>query len=893
MISTGARLGSYEVLSPLGAGGMGEVYRARDTRLGRDVAIKILPEEFFEDEERKLRFEREARTLASLNHPGIAAIYSFEEIPRSSPSPPRHVLVMELIEGETLRERLAVGALPVRKAADLGAQMARALAAAHERGIVHRDLKPENVILTKDGRAKILDFGLARQVAPPGSDDTKSPTVGRGTDAGTLLGTVGYMAPEQVRGQSADHRADLFALGCVLYEMLTGRRAFRGDSAVETMNAILKEEPPEVTRAGSTASGMMPALERIVRHCLEKSREERFQSAHDVAFDLETVLAGAAAGAAATGRRSAGRQRAIAATLLLAFAVAGFLAGRAWHGQSGGSGRSVRPVSFQQLTDAPGVESSPTLSPDGKNVVYVSDSGGKVGLYLLRVGGRNPVPLTADSPADDWQPAFSPDGERIAFRSERDGGGIFVMGSTGESVKRVTDFGFNPSWSPDGREIAVANGTFVYPSDLSSRVRGLSVVSLETGKRREVSSGGDGMQPSWSPHGYRIAYWGLRGESGQRDLWTVAADGSEARGPGVEATNDAALDWSPVWSPDGRFLYFSSNRGGTMNLWRVPIDERSGRVLGEPEAVTTPCLWSGQMSFSREGTRLAYASLDWRSTLLRVGFDPKSETTIGSPVPILKSTQPIRDHEVSPDGQWVAFMQMGAQEDLLVARTDGREDRRLTDDPFRDRGPSWSPDGRRIAFYSDRGGSYQIWEIRPDGSGLRQLTSVKEGSVNFPVWSPDGRQIAFTVIPGAWRTLDVSDGDVPGTGRVMPVPDKTSWFWPFSWSRDGRRIAGVIARPDGTLGDIAVYTPATERYERFEAGGFSFKSVAWLSDGRRLLMRDRHGISLVDTVTKRIRPLVSVGGYSIGISVGISRDDRFITWTETATEGDIWLAELK
>ncbi len=891
-LSAQTRLGPYEIVSPLGAGGMGEVYRARDTRLGRDVAIKILPEEFFEDEERKLRFEREARTLASLSHPGIAAIHSFEEIPRSSPSPLRHVLVMELIEGETLRERLAIGALPVRKAADLGAQMARALAAAHERGVVHRDFKPENVILSKEGRAKILDFGLARQVAPPGSHDTNSPTVSRRTGPGVVFGTVGYMAPEQVRGQGADHRADLFALGCVLYEMLTGRRAFRGESAVETMNAILREEPPEMTTAGSTASGMLPALERIVRHCLEKSREERFQSAHDIAFDLETVLAGVAAGAAGTGRRSAGRQRVLGATLLLAFAVAGFLVGRAWHGRSGGSGRSLRPVSFQQLTDAPGVESSPTLSPDGKSVVYVKDAAGRLGLYLLRVGGRNPVPLTADSTADDWQPAFSPDGERIAFRSERDGGGIFFMGSTGESVKRVTDFGFNPTWSPDAREIAVANGSFVFPTDLGARVRGLAAVDVETGRRREVTGVGDGLQPSWSPHGYRIAYWGLRGASGQRDLWTVAADGSEARSGGLEVTNDTALDWDPVWSPDGRYLYFSSNRGGTMNLWRVRIDERSGRVLGEPEPATTPSPWSGEMSFSRDGTRLAYSSLDWRSTLLRAAFDPRSGTTTGPAVPILKSTQPIRDHQLSPDGQWIAFMQSGAQEDLFVARTDGTEYRRLTDDPFRDRGPSWSPDGKRIAFYSDRSGSYQVWTIRPDGSGLKQLTDLEEGSGNFPVWSPDGVRVAFAVIPGRWMLVSAA-ADAPVTGRIMPPPDRTNWFWPFSWSRDGRHIAGVIAHPDGTVGAVALYSPTSERYELMDTERTSFRSLVFLSDGRRILLRDRRGISVLDTVTKREHRIVTVGGYWAGLSVGISRDDRIVTWTETATEGDVWMAELK
>ena len=282
----GTKLGPYEILSPLGAGGMGEVYRAKDTRVDRTVAVKVLPEEFFEDEERRARFGREARTLASLNHPGIAHLYSFEEIPGSSPSSSRHLLVMELVEGESLRQRISEGALPVRKAVDLGAQMARGLAAAHENGIVHRDLKPENIVLTKDGRAKILDFGLAKQRTVTAGEDTKSPTLAKATDAGTLLGTVGYMAPEQVRGQPADARSDIFAFGCVLFEMLTGKRAFKGESAVETMNAILKEESPEPDVGGAK---IPPDLDRLVRHCLEKNPAERFQSARDLAFDLESL----------------------------------------------------------------------------------------------------------------------------------------------------------------------------------------------------------------------------------------------------------------------------------------------------------------------------------------------------------------------------------------------------------------------------------------------------------------------------------------------------------------------------------------------------------------------------------------------------------------------------
>ena len=267
-IANGTLLGPYEVLAPLGAGGMGEVYRAKDPRLNREVAVKILPGDFLEGEERRARFEREASLLASLNHPGIAAIYSFEEIPSSSSSS-QPILVMELLEGETLRARLAGGALPVRKAVDYGAQIARGLAAAHGKGVVHRDLKPENLFVTKDGRVKILDFGFAKSVdVGTGTSSASLPTQSKGTEPGAVLGTLGYMSPEQLRGLPADHRTDLFSFGAVLYEMLSGKKAFRGDTAADTVSAILREDPPDLSATNRT---IPPALERVVRHCLGRA----------------------------------------------------------------------------------------------------------------------------------------------------------------------------------------------------------------------------------------------------------------------------------------------------------------------------------------------------------------------------------------------------------------------------------------------------------------------------------------------------------------------------------------------------------------------------------------------------------------------------------------------
>ena len=881
-LAPGTRFGPYEIGASIGAGGMGEVYRARDSRLNRDVAIKVLPASVAADDERLRRFTIEAQTAGGLNHPNILAIYDLG----SHEGQP--YLVAELLQGETLRARLDAGPVPLSKAVDFVRQAAAGLAAAHGSGITHRDIKPENLFVTTDGRVKILDFGLAR-VEPVIAEGGET-RLNTGTAAGIVLGTVGYMSPEQVRGVAADSRSDLFSLGVVLYELLSGRRPFVGDSAVQTMNAVLTVDPPDVATAGR----IVPlALEQVVRHCLEKNPEERFQSARDLSFALQSASSASTSRQEAlpSERRSARvSMRALVLAAGAIVAVAAFLAGRLL--TPAAIPGAPQFASFQQITDYAGVETTPTLSPDGKSLVYVSDATGNDDLYLQRVGGRVAVPLTADSPDDDSQPAFSPDGERIAFRSSRDGGGIFLMNATGESVKRLTDYGFNPSWSPDGREIVVAPSTFTYPTDRGGLSAGLVAVDVATARTRVISTKDDAMQPNWSPHGTRIAYWGLRGNSGQRDLWTIAANGSEADRGGTTVTDDAALDWSPTWAPDGRYLYFSSNRGGTMNLWRVLIDEQSGRVLGDPEPVTTPSTWSGAITFSRDGSQLAFASLDWRSTLFRAAFDATREAIVGAPTPILKSTRPIRDHELSPDGQWVVYNESSPQEDVLVARVDGTQYRRLTDDKFRDRGPSWSPDGQRISFYSDRSGAYEVWIIRPDGSGLERVTAFERA--NFPVWSPDGRQFAISGVGvGGWYIIDSSARAVPKPPAQPSIDPKLS-FWPFSWSPDGSRLAGSAVTAEGGARQIAVYSLTTKRFEWVsKVSSGNWQLPVWLNDGRRLIVRDSSGISIVHPDTGASRPLLSVRGYATGRSAGVSRDGRWITYTETGTEGNIWLATAK
>jgi len=507
--AAGAQIGAYRIVSQLGAGGMGEVYRAHDTKLGRDVAIKTLPREFARDPERLARFRREARVLASLNHPNIGAIYGLEESGGST------YLVLELVDGETLR-----GPMPVAKALDCARQIAEALEAAHQKGIVHRDLKPANVKITGPasgypGRVKVLDFGLAKALWGTEKNQylSQAATVtGLETVVWRVMGTPRYMSPEQARGQEVDKRTDIWAFGCVLFELLAGKQAFSGGTQAEAMAAILEREPDFETLPAATPA----RIRELLRRCLQKDAARRLPDIAEARAEIEK--------SAARGTKRWPLVAAACALLGLALGAAWWVRGLSTVGRSGGA--PLRHVTFTQLTDQPGPETYPSLAPDGKSFVYASRASGNWDIYSQRVGGKNPVNLTKDSPVDDTQPVLSPNGEQIAFRSERDGGGIFVMGATGENVKRITDFGYNPAWSPDGNEIVCATAEFVHPETRDSSASQLFSVNVTLGEKRAITPAGEfAMQPNWSPHAHRIAYWSIHGA--QWDIWTIARGGGK------------------------------------------------------------------------------------------------------------------------------------------------------------------------------------------------------------------------------------------------------------------------------------------------------------------------------------------------------------------------------
>ena len=895
----GRRIGPYKILSLLGAGGMGEVYLAEDARLKRRVALKLLPAGFTKDPERIRRFEREARAASALNHPNIVTIYDIGE------SDGTHFIATEFVEGRTLRRLIADGYLKTEEMLNVAAQVAEALAAAHAEGIVHRDIKPENIMLRPDGYAKVLDFGIAklteRTSSSPGTERDLSEAAQ--TETGAVVGTVAYMSPEQALGQKLDQRTDVFSLGVILYEMLTGEHPFRGATNAATFDRILNHDPPTPHIHDAEAA---PELTRVVCRALEKDRELRHQTASDLRAELKRLQRALDSSPSVSGKFNAGVSRprrvrslsnrrvwlALISLFLVVTATGIYFASRRTELPVSGAATAatVAKINFTQLTDQPGQELSPSLTPDGKAVIYAARASDDWDIYWQRVGGHNPRNLTEDSPADDTHPALSPDGEHIAFRSEREKGGIFVMGATGESVRRLTDFGFYPTWSPDGREVAVSTEGFTDPN-----VRGLNpsmvwIVNVTTGEKRQLTDAktGDAAQPAWSPSGARIAYWGMH-KGGQRDIWTIPARGDGAR---VQVMDDADFDWNPVWSPDGKFLYFASDRGGSMNLWRVPLDEQTGLVTGPPESLTTPSPHAQQVAFSRDGRRAAYVSQVSSTNVFKVGFNPYKEVITGQPVAVTQGFRHASEPNLSPDGKWFVYSSQGEkQEDLYVVGKDGAESpRKLTDDAFKDRSPRWSPNGTSIVFYSDRSGRYEAWTISPDGSGLRQMTFTEGSSVAYPLWSPDGSRLAYNRHAESPTIIEVAKPWNEQMPRRLsdPTDHRLQIFWANSWSPDGRKLGGW-SDPKSSHPGIVIYNLETGGLQWVTDFGYS---PVWLKDNRRLIFTHMHRLHLVNTETKKVHELLPPSPHRIA-GYGFSADNLMLYYGLTTREADVWLLDLE
>jgi eukaryotic-like serine/threonine-protein kinase len=858
---------------------MGEVYRAKDPRLGREVAIKVLPPSFSQDADRLRRFEQEAKAAGVLNHPNITAVY---DIGSADDAP---YVVQELLEGETLRAVLAGGRLPQRKAIDYALQMSHGLAAAHDKGIVHRDLKPENLFVTREGRIKILDFGLAK-LMPFGDGSgpqTNLPTV-TGTEPGVVLGTLGYMSPEQIKGKAADARSDIFALGAILYEMLSGKRAFHADSAGETMAAILKEDPPDLS---VTNQAISPGLERIVRHCLEKNPEQRFHSAHDLAFDIEALsgTSGQAAVAPAKVRFLRVSPLALAlAGLAIGFALA-FLILRNGSGRSAAAGGGM--PTYRRLTNLSGSEEFPTLSPDGQLLVFVHRSSGKAHIYAQRSGSRKPSDLTPDCDRESTSPAVSPDGSQIAYASQCGDGGLFVMGATGENVRRLTSFGSDPAWSPDGREIVYSTEPVQRPYGRQG-VSEIWSVEVGSGKTRRILTRLDGIQPSVSPHGLRIAYWSLPHGGSQRDIWTIPYGGLKNGELPVAVTNDPAVDWNPIWAPDGRSIYFLSNRNGVMNLWRVPIEESTGKVLGSAEPLSLPAREVGGIAVAKDGLHIAFVDRDTTHAIDRITFDAEGRPA-GKNEPIYEGSQEIADFDLSPDTKTLAFdSRGGTQDDLFLLSSDGASFRQLLDDTPKDRHPTFTADGKKLVFISDRSGRYEVWSIATDGSGLTQITKTTDDTLIEPMISPDGRHIAAHTTSSA-VLFPLDDRGSAGAIEKISLPADGTMFMPLAWSSDGRYLFGpsVVLKGHSTT-SLLVYDVETKKLSEPVPG---LKTLGRANRGSvlgsRYIYRDTDGIHVADPASKTDRlvlPHPPSGGYNT-----IACRGTVCYAVRGSTSADIWM----
>ncbi len=739
----GQTLGHYEIIEKLGEGGMGVVYLARDTGLSRTVAIKILPAHATSDPERKRRFVQEAKAASALNHPNIVTIYEIGS--------DRGVdfIAMEYLKGHTLAELLSRKPLTVKQAIEYAMAVAEALAAAHAGGIVHRDLKPANIMITDEGRVKVLDFGLAKLTETTTSDEfAATQTLAAVTEEGTILGTVQYMSPEQAEGGKIDHRSDIFSFGAVLYEMLAGRRAFHGAKRISILADILHKEPAPIAEI---VEGVPRELEKIIARCLRKDPRRRFQVMDDVRLALEDS-ADETEKAPPVAQASPGSRRILAIATAALFGAVGL--GVGWWIKPQASSGQDRVL--RKLTSESGLTTDPTVSADGKLLAYASDRAGKgnLDIWVQQLAGGEALQITSDD-ADERDPSFSPDGSKIVFRSERDGGGIYVVSSLGGEPRRIADHGRRPRFSPDGKQIAFWSG-----SDLAQVVHVPGSAKIYTmpangGTPRQIEERfAIARWPVWSPDGKRLLFFGILSNDDtsetRSDWWLANLDGSPATRTGARL--DFARYGLSAWpeafyvpasyTPDG--VLFSARKGDSTNVWRIAISPRTGRSTGNLRRVTGG---TGQEAYASmaPGGALVFATIGDNIDLWSLPMD-------------------------SNGGKQTGEMQ------------------RLTQDSAPDFYPSIDTGGKLMAFISSRSGRDNVW-LKDLQTGRETPVTVNQSSFSLTLVSGDGSEIVYQLNENrhtpAYR---VQIGRSPTGGMRTGIPQKfcseCSAIW--DWASDKR-----------------------------------------------------------------------------------------------------------